>query len=78
IYTAYEVDRTRDSADTPKRVLRSYRVPEGEVELQELQGSQTDVTSARPNGADGPPSTGRETDTPTGTTTSTSGEGTDD
>ena len=45
VYTAYEVDRTRDSADTPKRVLRSYRVPEGEVELQELQGSQTDVTS---------------------------------
>jgi alkaline phosphatase D len=45
VYTAYEVDRTVDSAEASKRLLRSYRVPEGDVEIQELQGSQTDVTS---------------------------------
>jgi alkaline phosphatase D len=45
IYTAYEVDRTVDSAETPKRLLRSYRVPEGQVAIEELQGSRTDVTS---------------------------------
>jgi len=45
VYSAYEVDRTVDAADAPKRLLRSYRVPEGEVELQELNGKQTDVTS---------------------------------
>ncbi|WP_254839195.1 alkaline phosphatase D family protein [Natronomonas marina] len=53
IYTAYEVDRTVDSADTPKRLLRSYRVPEGEVEIQELVGSPTDVTSLLSGAADG-------------------------
>lgn len=45
LYTAYEVDRTVDSADASRRILRSYRVPEGSVQIQELQGSQTDVTS---------------------------------
>ncbi len=46
VYTAYEVDRSVNRADAPKRLLRAYRVPEGEVELQEFSGSQTDVTSA--------------------------------
>jgi hypothetical protein len=45
VYTAYEVDRTVDAADAPKRLLRSYRVPSGEVRIQELNGSQTDVSS---------------------------------
>jgi len=53
VYTAYGVDRTRNSADTPKRLLRSYRVPEGEVELQEFGGSRTDVTSTTSNATDG-------------------------
>ncbi|WP_178916015.1 alkaline phosphatase [Natronomonas gomsonensis] len=38
VYTAYGVDRTVDAADAPKRLLRSYRVPEGEVRLEELRG----------------------------------------
>ena len=46
VYTAYEVDRTVDAADAPKRLLRSYRVPEGEVEIEELVGGgPTDVSS---------------------------------
>ena len=52
VYTAYEVDRTVDAADAPKRLLRAYRVPEGEVELQEFSGSQTDVTSATSSATD--------------------------
>ncbi|WP_255195259.1 alkaline phosphatase D family protein [Halorarius litoreus] len=36
IYTAYDVDRTADDAAAPKTLLRSYLVPEGDVELREL------------------------------------------
>ncbi|PSQ35472.1 alkaline phosphatase [Halobacteriales archaeon QS_9_70_65] len=52
VYTAYEVDRSVDAADAPKRLLRAYRVPEGEVELQELNGSRTDVTSTTSSATD--------------------------
>ena len=52
VYTAYEVDRSVDAADASKRLLRSYRVPEGRVELQELNGSQTDVTSTTSSATD--------------------------
>lgn len=46
VYTAYEVDRTVDAADAPKRLLRSYRVPEGEIKIEELVGGgPTDVSS---------------------------------
>ena len=38
-YVAYDVDRTVDSADAPRQLLRAYRVPKGRVELQQLQGS---------------------------------------
>jgi alkaline phosphatase D len=42
-YTAYEVDRA-DPDPSDKRLLRSYRVPEGEVELQEFRSSSLDET----------------------------------
>ena len=61
VYTAYEVDRTVDAADAPKRLLRAYRVPEGEVELQEFSGSQTDVTSTTSSLTDVDASTGEDT-----------------
>jgi predicted metal-dependent HD superfamily phosphohydrolase len=35
-YTAYSIDRTVDSADAPRRLLRRYRVPEGRTEIREL------------------------------------------
>ncbi|PSQ35184.1 alkaline phosphatase [Halobacteriales archaeon SW_12_69_24] len=68
VYTAYEVDRTTDSADTPKRLLRSYRVPEGEVAIEELQGSPTDVTSetSGPTEAPSGSGTGSTAETPNG------------
>jgi alkaline phosphatase D len=68
VYTAYEVDRTTDSADTPKRLLRSYRVPEGEVAIEELQGSPTDVTSetSGPTEAPSGSGTGSTAETPDG------------
>jgi alkaline phosphatase D len=53
VYTAYEVDRTVDCAETPKQLLRSYRVPEGEIEMQELKGSQTDISSVISGVTDG-------------------------
>ena len=46
VYTAYSVDATVDSADAPRRLLRSYRVPEGRVELQEFDGPVTDAAMA--------------------------------
>ena len=46
VYTAYSVDATVDSADAPRRLLRSYRVPEGRVELQEFDGPVTDAATA--------------------------------
>jgi alkaline phosphatase D len=42
VYTAYEVDRSVDSADAPKRLLRSYRVPNGRYELQEFRSPPLD------------------------------------
>lgn len=42
VYTAYEVDRSVDSADAPKRLLRSYRVPDGRYELQEFRAPPLD------------------------------------
>jgi alkaline phosphatase D len=53
VYTAYAVPRTPDGASAPKEVLRKFRVPEGEVELQEIQGgtvpdSDADGSSERP------------------------------
>lgn len=50
---AYEGDRTVDSAEAPRRLVRSYRVPEGDVEIQELQGSPTDLPSTPFGAADG-------------------------
>lgn len=51
VYTAYGVDRTVDSADATKRLLRSYRVPEGEVQMEEVNGgSATDVSALVPPG----------------------------
>jgi alkaline phosphatase D len=57
VYTAFEVDRTVDAADAPRRLLRSYRVPAGDVEVEELVGGgPTDVSavlsSARDAGVD--------------------------
>lgn len=43
-YTAYEVDRADDSADADKRLLRAYRVPTGEYELQEFRSPPLDGT----------------------------------
>ncbi|WP_306054352.1 alkaline phosphatase D family protein [Natronococcus wangiae] len=37
-YVVYDVDRTVDAADAPKRLLKAYRVPEGTTELQEYDG----------------------------------------
>lgn len=37
LYTAYAVDRSQDSAEADRRLLRSYRVPAGRVELQEFR-----------------------------------------
>jgi alkaline phosphatase D len=34
VYSAYAVDRTVDSADAPKELLRRYRVPAGEVKME--------------------------------------------
>ena len=50
-YTAYGVDRSVDSADPPKQLLRSYRVPAGSYELQEfrsppLSGTIGDLAAA--------------------------------
>jgi alkaline phosphatase D len=62
-YTAYDVDRSVDSADAPKQLLRSYRVPEGRYELQEFRspplnetvGEQVDASFADSTTAtDGP------------------------
>ncbi|WP_049927951.1 alkaline phosphatase D family protein [Halopiger goleimassiliensis] len=36
-YTVYEVDKTVDSEDATKRAVASYRVPDDEVELEELE-----------------------------------------
>ncbi|USZ69724.1 alkaline phosphatase D family protein (plasmid) [Halorussus salilacus] len=38
VYSAYAVDRSVDSADVPKRLLRRYRVPAGEVAMEEVDG----------------------------------------
>lgn len=43
-YTAYEVDRADDSPDADKRLLRAYRVPAGEYELQEFRSPPLDGT----------------------------------
>lgn len=58
-YTAYGVDRTVDSADAPKRLLRSYRVPEGENEIHEYRSNTLDalignVDGFAEEGTDGP------------------------
>jgi len=63
-YSAYGVDRSVDSADAPRTLLRSYRVPAGRVELQELRapsldavvgeqvrGTSTGVTESAPDDA---------------------------
>ncbi|WP_115863955.1 alkaline phosphatase D family protein [Halorussus litoreus] len=36
VYSAYAVDRERDSADVPKRLLRRYRVPAGSTEMERV------------------------------------------
>jgi alkaline phosphatase D len=36
VYTAYGVDASVDSADAPKQRVKRYRVPEGEVTLEEI------------------------------------------
>ena len=36
VYSAYAVDRSVDSADAPKKLLRRYRVPAGEVEMERV------------------------------------------
>jgi hypothetical protein len=43
-YTAYDVDRSVDSSEAPKQLLRSYRVPEGRYELQEFRSPPLDGT----------------------------------
>ncbi|WP_276258394.1 alkaline phosphatase D family protein [Haloglomus litoreum] len=61
-YTAYDVDRTVDSGDAPKQLLRSYRVPEGRYELQEFRsapldevvGDQVAPSFAEATASDGP------------------------
>jgi len=42
VYSAYAVDRERDSADAPKRLLRRYRVPSGSIELERVDGGGDD------------------------------------
>ncbi|MFB6193710.1 MAG: alkaline phosphatase [Halobaculum sp.] len=37
-YVGYAVDKTTNSPDADREVLRAYRVPEGEVELQDVTG----------------------------------------
>ena len=56
-YTAYSVDRTVDSADAPKRLLRRYRVPEGRTEIRELYRADAD---ARGDDGDSEPEPARE------------------
>lgn len=34
-YTVYDVDKDRNSSDAEKKRVVQYRVPDGEVELQE-------------------------------------------
>lgn len=36
VYSAYSVDRSVDSPDAPKKLLRQYRVPSGSVEIDHL------------------------------------------
>jgi alkaline phosphatase D len=38
-YSAYAVDRSVDSADAPKELLRRYRVPAGTVEMERVDGN---------------------------------------
>lgn len=59
-YTAYDVDRSVDSADAPRRLLRVYRVPDGRAELQELKRSPTDKLLSTVDGV----GTGGTTDGP--------------
>jgi alkaline phosphatase D len=43
VYSAYAVDRSVDSADAPKELLRRYRVPAGSVEIERIdEGSDED------------------------------------
>jgi alkaline phosphatase D len=49
-YTAYGVDRTVDSADAPKRLLRSYRVPAGENRIEEYRSSTLDTLTSDVDG----------------------------
>jgi len=37
-YVAYSVDKTEDSPDADREVVVAYRVPDGEVELQDVTG----------------------------------------
>jgi alkaline phosphatase D len=36
VWTAYSVDKTENSMDAERELVARYRVPEGEVELQDL------------------------------------------
>jgi hypothetical protein len=72
-YTAYGVDRSVDSADAPKQLLRSYRVPAGSYEIQEfrsppLTGTVGDLAAASYAGA-GPASDGPDLETAEATVT---------
>ncbi|MDY6780433.1 MAG: alkaline phosphatase D family protein, partial [Halobacteria archaeon] len=44
-YTAYEVDKTENSRDAQKSVVKRFRVPEGEVELEDVTHEE-DVVDA--------------------------------
>ncbi|MFC7154780.1 alkaline phosphatase D family protein [Halomarina halobia] len=53
LYTAYGVDRTIDSADAPKTLLGSYRVPSGSVELREYRRNRLDSLVGDASGVTG-------------------------
>lgn len=64
LYSAYGVDRTVDTPDAPKHLLRSYYVPEGETEMIEYRqnlvqdlADDAPATANRPKTADSAPAT---------------------
>jgi alkaline phosphatase D len=71
-YSAYAVDKTDDSADAEKELLAAYRVPEGQVVLEDVtaerrvaeERDRRGATAGRRAGADRP-GTGRENEPPT-------------